>query len=42
MLTPLTPFVETPDFAPDGIHPEGGAQRVIAELTAARIVRPAR
>ena len=42
MLTPLTPFVETPDFASDGIHPEGGAQRVIAELTAARIVRPAR
>ena len=42
MLTPLTPFAETPDFAQDGIHPEGGAQRVIAELTAARIVRPAR
>ena len=37
MLTPLTPFAETPDFAKDGIHPEGGAQRVIAERTLARI-----
>ena len=34
MYTPLKPFVDTPHFAADGIHPEGGAQKVIAEITA--------
>ena len=34
MYTPLLPYAETADFAADGIHPEGGAQRVIAEITA--------
>jgi len=37
MLAPLVPFVETDGFAADGIHPEGRAQRVIAERTAARL-----
>lgn len=37
MLTPLEPLVETAHFAADGIHPEGGAQRVIAETTARAI-----
>ena len=37
MLTPLQPLVETAHFAADGIHPEGGAQRVIAEATARAI-----
>lgn len=43
MFSPLTSFVETRDFAADGIHPEGAAQRVIAELTFSQIVsrRPA-
>ncbi|MCQ2388622.1 MAG: GDSL-type esterase/lipase family protein [Kiritimatiellae bacterium] len=39
MYTPLLPYAETPDFAADGVHPEGGAQRVIAEITAKRILR---
>lgn len=39
MLSPLLPFVETPHFAADGIHPEGGAQHVIAEVTACAIRR---
>ena len=30
MYTPLLPYAETPDFAADGVHPEGGAQRVNA------------
>lgn len=34
MLTPLQPLIETAHFAADGIHPEGGGQRVIAETTA--------
>lgn len=48
MFDPLLPYVETPHFAADGIHPEGLAQTVIAERTAAaidlnvRIVRCAR
>jgi len=37
MYTPLVPYAETPDFADDGVHPEGGAQRVIAEITAQKI-----
>jgi len=37
MYTPLVPYCETPHFAKDGIHPEGGAQRVIAEATARKI-----
>ena len=40
MYTPLVPYVETPHYARDGIHPEGGAQRVIAEITAAAILSP--
>ena len=36
---PLLPYAETSDFAADGIHPEGGAQRVIAEITARQILR---
>lgn len=38
MYTPLVPLVETPHYCKDGIHPEGGAQKVIAEVTAARIL----
>ena len=34
MYTPLLPYAETPDFVADGVHPEGGAQRIIAEITA--------
>ncbi|MBR4654936.1 MAG: hypothetical protein IKO72_16385 [Kiritimatiellae bacterium] len=42
MYTPLVPFAETPHFSSDGIHPEAGAQKVIAEITAAKIQgRPA-
>ena len=40
MYTPLVPYVGTPHYAKDGIHPEGGAQRVIAEVTAAAILSP--
>lgn len=36
---PLVPYAETSDFAADGIHPEGGAQRVIAEITARQILK---
>ena len=39
MYTPLVPLVETSHFCQDGIHPEGGAQKVIAEITAAQILR---
>ena len=39
MYTPLVPLVETSHFCPDGIHPEGGAQKVIAEITAAKILK---
>jgi len=38
MYTPLVPFAETPHYADDGVHPEGGAQRVIAEITARQIL----
>ena len=38
MYAPLLPYAETEHFARDGIHPEGGAQRVIAEETA-RVIR---
>jgi hypothetical protein len=34
MYTPLVPHAETEHYAADGSHPEGGAQRVIAEVTA--------
>lgn len=37
MYTPLVPYAETAHFAADGVHPEGGAQREIAVLTARRI-----
>ena len=39
MYTPLVPLVETSHFCPDGIHPEGGAQKVIAEITASKILK---
>jgi len=38
MYTPLMPYVETPHFAPDGVHPEGMAQKRIAEVTAKQIL----
>jgi len=38
MYTPLLPYCETEHFAADGVHPEGGAQRVIAEKTARQIL----
>ena len=37
MYTPLVPYAETEHYAADGVHPEGGAQRVIAEVTARAI-----
>jgi len=40
MFTPLVPYCETAHYAPDGVHPEGGAQRIIAETTACRILSP--
>ena len=39
MYTPLLPFVETAHFVKDGIHPEGGAQTVIAEITANAVLQ---
>ena len=39
MYTPLLPYAETEHYAKDGVHPEGGAQRVIAEETAKVILR---
>ena len=39
MYSPLVAYAETDDFAADGIHPEGGAQRVIAEIIARQILR---
>ena len=38
LYEPLLPLVETRHFAPDGIHPEGLAQGVIAEITADKIL----
>jgi len=38
MYTPLLPYCETAHFAEDGCHPEGGGQRVIAEVTARQIL----
>lgn len=38
MYTPLLPYAETEHFAKDGCHPEGGAQRIIAEITAEAIL----
>ena len=39
MYTPLVPYVESPHFNNDGIHPEGKAQKVIAEITASQILK---
>lgn len=39
MYTPLLPLSETADFCADGIHPEGGACRVIAAETAKALGR---
>ena len=38
MFTPLLPYAETEHYAADGVHPEGRAQRVIAEVTARKIL----
>ena len=38
MYTPLLPYAETDHYAKDGVHPEGEAQRVIAEETARAIL----
>ncbi len=38
MYAPLLPYAETAHYAGDGCHPEGGAQRVIADMTARAIV----
>ncbi len=37
MYTPLLPYPETEHYANDGVHPEGVAQRAIAEVTARAI-----
>ena len=37
MYAPLLPLSETADFCADGIHPEGGACKVIAAETAKRL-----
>ena len=39
MCTALLPYAETAHFAKDGVHPEGVAQRTIAAITAAAILR---
>lgn len=42
MYTPLIPYAETSDYQKDGVHPEGRAQRAIAEIVARQIRRMSR
>lgn len=39
MYDPLLPLAETADYCADGIHPESGACKVIADETAKRILK---